>query len=67
MTMDTTIYLVRNVYVVSGTETHLKVRVKEENHWIPQCEIKSQSEVSRVGESGTLVLRRKWAREQGWV
>lgn len=62
------VFIVSNVIGLAETEKAVQVELPHEGPtWVPKEALSQGSEVRHTGDTGRLVLRRKWARNQGWI
>lgn len=68
MTYQTNLYIIRNVIAIAETPEALRVEFPhEDRQWIPVKVIGKLSDVKHTGDVGSLVVKRDWARNQGWI
>ena len=56
-----------DVTVEAETDLALLCSVEDKKHWIPKSVVHEDSEVQSEGDSGTIVIMRWFAEEQGFV
>ena len=56
---------IANVEALHATANALLVRIDDEEYWIPQSQIHADSEVWKIGHTGTLVITRWFADKEG--
>lgn len=54
-----------NAKCVHATEAAILVEIDGEQHWIPQSQVTSDSEVWQMGDEGTLVITDFIAEQKG--
>lgn len=61
-------YEIENARCIRETEKAILVEAPDfdEPTWIPQSQVDDDSDVYKVGTSGTLIVSDWWAEKQGW-